>query len=141
MNGLPKQVIVIRRDLGMKKGKMVAQGAHASLAVFLSKENFWAVDGELGGFDYYFHNGDAEGKMHEAIGEWFSGKFTKIVVGVEGEAELRAVYEKARELHLPCSLIQDAGETQVAPGSFTAAAIGPGPAEMIDGITGGLRLL
>jgi len=136
LSDVPKQVICIRRDLGMKKGKMVAQGAHASLAVFLARENFWD-----GGFEYYFHNPDEAGTVFEAIKLWFEGKFTKIVLGVESEAELRAVYQKALDLHLPCSLIQDAGETQVEPGSYTACAIGPAPADILDSITGGLRLL
>ena len=32
-----KQVIVMRKDLGMRKGKMIAQGAHASLKVLTDR--------------------------------------------------------------------------------------------------------
>ena len=32
-----KQVIVLRKDLNMRKGKMVAQGAHASMKVFFDR--------------------------------------------------------------------------------------------------------
>lgn len=38
-----KQVIVMRKDLGMRKGKMIAQGAHASLRVLLERG---AADGD-----------------------------------------------------------------------------------------------
>jgi peptidyl-tRNA hydrolase, PTH2 family len=135
---VPKQAMVVNTSLGMKKGKIAAQVAHASLSVFLNSDQTAFHEG---GFEYYFHNQDAEGEMASAIRDWFRGKFTKIVLQGSGEDELKAIYLRAKDAGLPCSLIQDAGETQVPPGSYTACAVGPGPAELVDKITGGLRLL
>ncbi|MCK5020929.1 MAG: aminoacyl-tRNA hydrolase [Candidatus Peribacteraceae bacterium] len=116
-----KQVIVIRKDLNMRKGKMVAQGAHASLAAILAK-------GEL--------KTDADTK------EWLAGAFTKIVVSVDSEESLINIYRMAQLAGLNCALITDAGRTEFdGVPTKTAVAIGPGKAEEIDSITGDLKLL
>jgi peptidyl-tRNA hydrolase, PTH2 family len=123
-----KQVIVLRKDLNMRKGKMVAQGSHASMAAILNR----AV--EIGGSLCIPLDAD--------IGPWLSGRFTKICVSVSSEAELRAVYEKARAAGLPCALIEDSGFTEFhGVPTLTAAAIGPGDVARVDDITGGLPLL
>jgi len=36
-----KQVIVLRKDLQMRKGKMIAQGAHASMKVFFDLAGYF----------------------------------------------------------------------------------------------------
>jgi len=113
-----KQVIVLRKDLKMRKGKMIAQGAHASMIVLL---------------DY---------PKHEFVQEWLSGQFTKIAVSVDSEDELLELYEKAKEAKLPCSLVTDAGRTEFnGVATITSIAVGPGPIEEIDKITGNLKLL
>jgi PTH2 family peptidyl-tRNA hydrolase len=123
-----KQVIVIRKDLNMRKGKMVAQGAHASMAAILSR----AV--EVG--DSLCIPLDSD------IGPWLSGRFAKICVSVSSEAELQDVYEKGRAAGLPCALIRDSGFTEFhGVPTLTAAAIGPGPIAQVDAITGELPLL
>ena len=63
-----------------------------------------------------------------------------MVVKCEDEAELLAVAAKSREMGLVTSLIRDAGRTQVAPGSKTVLAVGPGTIQKIDAVTGHLKL-
>ena len=130
-NDIVKQVIVIRKDLNMRKGKMVAQGAHASMAVFLER-------GDIKGYgdDRY------EIFINEDMKEWITGRFTKICVGVNSVEELLLSYHEADEAGIPCSLIQDAGLTEFdGVPTHTAVAIGPAKASEIDKITGDLKLL
>jgi len=115
MNKL-KQVIVVRTDLKMGKGKLAVQVAHASIAAFL----------EAGFF---------------AKRKWLAQGMKKVVLKVGSEKELLELYEKARKKKLPCALIKDAGLTQLEPGTVTALGIGPAEDEKIDEITGGLKLL
>ena len=116
-----KQVIVIRKDLNMRKGKMVAQGAHASMAAMLT-------------FKIFLHP--------PIIKNWLFGIFTKICVSVDSEEELLALYEKARECGILCSLIQDSGLTEFGGvPTYTAAAIGAAESSEVDKITGHLKLL
>ena len=116
-----KQVIVLRKDLNMRKGKMVAQGAHASLGAILR-------DGKL--------------KKSKDIDAWLEGRFTKICVSVNSEEELLEVYQDAKRAGLICSLITDAGLTEFdGVPTKTAVAVGPGVPSKIDKITGDLKLL
>ncbi|WP_456372216.1 aminoacyl-tRNA hydrolase [Methanocaldococcus sp.] len=114
-----KMVVVIRTDLGMGKGKMVAQGGHAIIEAFL----------------------DAQRKNPKAVEEWLREGQKKVVVKVNSEKELIEIYNKAKSENLPCSIIRDAGHTQLKPGTLTAVAIGPDKDEKIDKITGHLKLL
>jgi PTH2 family peptidyl-tRNA hydrolase len=114
-----KQVIVLRKDLNMRKGKMVAQGAHASLQAYVM---VMAV------------------KPTVAI-EWFRHLSTKICIGVDSEKELHDIYEKACEHGLLSVRIRDAGKTEFNEPTWTAVAIGPANAEEIDKVTGHLKLL
>ena len=126
----PKQMIVIRKDLNMRKGKMVAQGAHASMAVF---------------FNLMVENGDGflipGKKITDAMHEWMTGRFAKICVYVNSEQELLDLYQRAKAAKLPCSLIKDAGLTEFKEPTYTAVAIGPELPEKIDPLTGQLPLL
>src|SRR5215475_11179720 len=79
-----KQVIVMRKDLGMRKGKMIAQGAHASLKVLLD-----AGGPDPGGSAFTF-------PLDPALAAWLGGRFTKVCVSVDSEAALDAVVERAR---------------------------------------------
>jgi len=113
-----KQVIVVRTDLEMSGGKACVQVAHASLCaaeVAKSKQQKW----------------------HK---EWKEEGQRKVVVCAGSEEELLELYEKARKAKLPCSLISDAGLTELEPGTKTAAAIGPAPEEEVDKITRHLKL-
>ena len=127
-----KQVIVIRKDLNMRRGKEIAQGAHASMAVF-----FNMMEMQKNGRKYecsFTHSSEA---MHE----WMTKGFTKITVKVDSEAELLETYNKAKAAGLPCSLIRDAGKTEFnGTPTLTAVAIGPAGSTEIDKITGDLKL-
>lgn len=134
----PKQVIVMRKDLNMRKGKMVAQGSHASLGAILSlmdKEESTKLDINVPVTIYTLH---ATG----IVREWLNTKFTKTCVGVDSEEELNDIYNKAKELGLPCVLITDSGQTEFGGvQTKTAVAIGPWFVSEIDSITGHLKLL
>jgi PTH2 family peptidyl-tRNA hydrolase len=133
-----KQVIVLRKDLNMRKGKMVAQGSHASLKVFFDL-SYFSDKRTWDDKEDFIIDGD---NMNDAMRDWVKGSFTKICVSVNSEAELLEVYNKAKNANLPCSLIQDAGHTEFAGvPTYTAVAIGPGWDDQIDLITGTLPLL
>lgn len=132
-----KQVIVMRKDLNMRKGKMVAQGAHASMAVILnmmSKSPGERIDGSK----FTVMSLYAEGY----VDAWLSGKFAKICVSVDTEEELLAVYNGALNEGIPAALITDAGFTEFnGVPTNTCCAIGPWRREDLDKITGHLKLL
>lgn len=124
-----KQVIALRKDLNMRKGKMIAQGAHASMAAVLDRA-------QRSGRELSISLDDPD------IGPWLEGKFAKIAVGAESEAELVELYERALAAGLPCSLIRDSGLTEFAGvPTLTACAIGPAEISKIDPITSHLKLL
>ncbi len=134
-----KQVIVMRKDLGMRKGKMVAQGAHASLKALLDS-GLLVPQGVGGG------HGRAP-VAPEAVQLWLNGSFTKVCVSVNSEEALIAVYETAvltflKYDNFPQALIIDAGRTEFkGVPTKTCCAIGPWWADEIDEITGKLPLL
>ena len=130
-----KQVIVLRKDLNMRKGKMVAQGAHASMKVFFDLMRHIGRSGKNDGTSYQL---DITPEMEN----WMDGSFTKVCVGVNSEEELYAIYERAKSSGLPCSIITDAGKTEFnGVPTRTAVAIGPAEVEKVDAITGKLTLL
>lgn len=131
-----KQVIVMRKDLGMRKGKMVAQGAHASLGCILNFISETAVDGMRR--TLFIPDQD----VADYVSAWLDGSFTKICLSVNSETELDEIYEKAKNANLPCSLIVDNGATEFhGIKTKTCCAIGPARSEIIDSITGHLSLL
>lgn len=116
---LVKQVIVVRRDLGMGVGKIVGQACHASLGAseearkhYLSLWRRWLAEG---------------------------GK--KIAVKVYSLEELLELERAAKKLQLPNAIIIDRGLTQLPPNTITALGIGPAEDEIVDKITGKLKLL
>ena len=111
-----KQVILVRDDLKLPKGKMAAQAAHASVEAVLKSDS-------------------------EVIDKWKKEGMAKIVLKVKDEKELIKYFQQAKDSGLTASLITDAGRTVVAPGTKTAAAIGPDEEEKIDEITGSLKIL
>lgn len=130
MERISKQVIVVRKDLNMRKGKMVAQGAHASLAALLN-----------------YMGGSRDSRIlhieeKSALDDWINGSFTKICVSVNSEAELLEIFGKAKEKGLMCSLITDAGHTEFnGVPTKTCCAIGPAWSDEVNEITGKLQLL
>lgn len=109
----------------MRRGKMIAQGAHASI-MFLVRR---------------LCDPQAESKDH-AIQEWLTHGMTKICVRVDSEAELLEIAQKARDTGLTVHVITDAGHTEFAGvPTKTCLAIGPDEEEKIDAVTGNLKLL
>ena len=130
-----KQVIVMRKDLNMRRGKQIAQGAHASMKFILDSGAYY--QSELGDPEQ-FHSDIAEPVIQNRL----NCRFTKICVSVDSEAELDEIYNKAKEAGLICSMIVDAGLTEFnGIPTKTCCAIGPAWPEDIDKITGHLKLL
>lgn len=124
-----KQVIVMRKDLNMRKGKMIAQGAHASLKVFLDRGT--TEDGKSYSFS-----------LTPAMQVWLGGRFTKVCVSVDSEAELDEVATAARAAGIPVAVIVDSGQTEFhGVPTKTCLAVGPAWSDEVDAITGKLPLL
>ena len=112
-----KLALVMRADLGMGRGKIAAQAAHAAVAATLAS---------LGG----------------AVSEaWLEQGQPKVVLKAVGAAQLEDIVSRARTAGLPVEVVHDAGRTQVTAGTLTCCAIGPAQAERIDPVTAGLSLL
>ena len=114
-----KQVIIVRNDLKMGKGKIAAQASHASVIATL------------------------EAKKHQPtwFNAWLTQGMAKIVVKVNSQEELHHMFQLGVKNKLPRALINDAGHTQLAPGTATAVALGPAPTKSLDTITGNLKLM
>lgn len=133
-----KMVIVMRTDLNMRKGKMIAQGAHAALA-FLTQHGRTIV----------YHDDPEKERPNElrvfltpVQTEWMTGAFTKICVGIDSEQGLLDIAEQAKEAGLTVSLIEDMGFTEFGgKKTVTCCAIGPDWIGKIDEITKDLSLL
>ncbi len=118
-----KQVIVYRRDLKMRKGKIAAQVAHASMRVLFQRG---AAAGDAMQID-----------LTPAMSLWVQGRFTKVVLSVESEADLLKIHQTARERGVPTALITDSGKTEFGGvPTRTTVAVGPAAADEIDPITG-----
>ena len=114
-----KMVLVIRTDLGMTKGKIAAQCCHACLSAFQH----------------------ASTSNPDYVKEWTYSGQAKVTLKCDGgEQELLALQSDARRRGLTAMSICDAGRTQIAAGSRTVLAIGPGPVDLIDKVTGHLKL-
>lgn len=111
-----KQVILVRDDLKLPKGKMGAQCAHASVEAVLKSDK-------------------------DKVRDWHDFGQKKVVLKVADERELIKYFQKAKDSGLTASLITDAGKTVIAPGTKTAVAIGPDDEEEIDKLTGQLKMM
>lgn len=114
-----KQVIVVRKDLGMGTGKIAAQVAHAAV---MGAER-------------------AKERNREWFNAWFQGGQAKVVVKVKSMEELMEVKKHAEILRLPVVQVHDSGLTQIAPGTTTCIGIGPAPSQLVDKATNELKLL
>jgi len=122
-----KQVIVIRRDLKMRRGKEIAQGSHASMA-FMSHLLRVMMDAQMKGVLV---------DVSPAIRNWIDGSFAKVVLQVENEEQLLEIHNAAQELGLVSHLITDSGFTEFhGVPTNTAIAIGPDYSEKLDALTG-----
>lgn len=129
-----KQVIVIRKDLKMRRGKEIAQGAHASMA-WLSEKVRAILDDTTDHFYLDFFD------FSDAERAWIEGSFRKVTLQVDTEEELLAIYERAKAAGLEAHLITDAGFTEFGGvPTHTAVGIGPDYDDKIDAITRDLKL-
>ena len=114
-----KMCIVLRIDLGMSTGKLIAQACHAAVGAseMAKKEN------------------------HKAWMRWRDEGGKKVALEAESLEELEDLAERADELDIVNYVIQDAGLTEVPPSTVTAIGLGPDLAERIDKVTGSLPLI
>jgi peptidyl-tRNA hydrolase, PTH2 family len=112
-----KLVLVVRTDLGMGRGKIAAQVAHAAVTAALAAR---------GGRDFR---------------AWLLEGQPKVVLKVGSAEELGQIADAARAAGLAAEIIRDAGRTQLAPGTPTCCAVGPAENSRVDAVTGGLALL
>ncbi|XP_047976534.1 peptidyl-tRNA hydrolase 2, mitochondrial isoform X1 [Salvia hispanica] len=113
-----KMVLVVRNDLKMGKGKIAAQCSHATLGLYKKILN----------------------RAPKSLSRWEMCGQVKVVVKIESEDDMLVLQERAKSLNLPTHVTIDAGRTQIAPNSRTVMAV-LGPAELVDDVTGGLKLL
>ncbi len=112
-----KQVIVMRHDLNMRKGKMISQGSHASVLGVVNSNN------------------------PKLVKQWLESGMTKICVRVESEEELLEIYQKALDAGLEAHMVIDAGRTEFKEPTKTCISVGPNFIDKIDPITRHLKLL
>jgi len=135
MGAITKQVIVVRTDLNMRKGKIGAQVAHASLGALLTTKD--PISAGL-----YPNSYNIVMRISGVVKEWLENSFTKICVGIDSEEELLALYEEVQKTGMLCKLIKDNGTTEFGGvPTYTCLAIGPDYSEKIDPFTGSLKLL
>ena len=111
-----KQVILVREDLKLDKGKMAAQVAHASVEAVLRSDK-------------------------DIIKNWRAKGMKKVVLKVKNKEELFKYKEIAKNNNLKTALITDAGRTAIEPGTKTCLAIGPDEEKKIDEVTGSLKMM
>ena len=114
-----KMVVVVRADLKLTRGKMAVQVAHAAVNCALASRK----------------------KRSEWFDEWYQEGQKKVVVKVPSLNDLYVLKMQAEDAGLTSSLIVDAGLTELPPGTTTCLGIGPGPNDLIDSITGNLKLV
>ena len=112
-----KLALVVRTDLGMGRGKIAAQVAHAAVAAVL-----------------------ATGRSRD-FAAWLAEGQPKVVLKAGSAEQLLDLARRARAAGLPVELVQDAGRTQVAPGTVTCCAVGPADGARMDPVTAELALL
>ncbi len=113
-----KQVIIVRKDLKLTKGKMSAQAAHASLEAYRKAIDLYPTKTK----------------------QWIKTGAKKVVLYIENKKELLELMQKIPS-EIPYKLIIDAGKTHLEPGTITCLGIGPWEEEELDNITGDLKLV
>lgn len=112
-----KLVLLVRTDLGMGRGKIAAQVAHAAVLAVLATQ------------------------ASADCAAWLAQGQPKVVLRVGDEQQLGQIASAALAAGLHVEVVQDAGRTQVPPGTPTCCAIGPAPGARVDQLTSGLSLL
>jgi PTH2 family peptidyl-tRNA hydrolase len=136
-------VIVVRKDLNMRKGKIAAQVAHASMKVLLDKMTFTDISLVTPpSSNPRFVDMSMIIPKSSSLYGWLTGSFTKVVVSVNSLEELLELQTKSNAMGILNAVITDAGRTEFhGEPTVTCIAIGPGESDKIDEITGDLPLL
>jgi peptidyl-tRNA hydrolase, PTH2 family len=114
-----KQVILVRTDLKMSRGKTAAQCSHAAVEASLNSK-----------------------KKHRLIfSAWRLSGMKKVVLKVANQKELYKYAQESKDAGLTTAIISDAGMTELKPGTTTCVAIGPDKESKIDLVTGKLSTL
>ena len=111
-----KQVMIVRTDLKMRKGKIAAQCCHGSIGAYKKTSP-------------------------EKIRKWENEAYAKVILKVQTKEELIELKKLADEKGISNYLVVDAGRTQIPTSSITVLALGPDEDEIIDEVTGDLKLL
>jgi len=111
-----KQIIIVRNDLKMSKGKTAAQTCHACLGSYKKSDN-------------------------NKIENWEQNGEKKVIVKVSSLEELFEIKEIAEKNNVPNYMVKDAGRTELPGGSITCLGIGPYDDEVVDKVTQNLKLL
>ena len=129
-----KQVIVVRKDLNMRKGKIAAQVAHASMSFLTKQTNIL--------YDNYYNTPYLDVTIYDEAIDWLEGSFAKVCVYVNSEQELLDIVSRAREKGLVNHVVTDSGRTEFnGIPTKTCAAIGPHEVSKFEGVTDHLPLL
>ena len=132
-----KQVILIRKDLKMRRGKEIAQGSHASMQFLVEQINAQLSTGQPTINENDNRRTTVELSPKEA--NWLEKGMAKVCLRVDSEDQLLAFHEKAVAAGIKSNLIQDSGRTEFnGKATLTACAIGPDYVTAIDEITGEL---
>ncbi len=111
-----KQVVVVRDDLKLSKGKLSVQVSHASVGAMRKSNKI-------------------------LVSRWEKEGSKKVVLKARNEKELNEIRKRAESMRLKTFIVKDAGLTEVPPGTITCLGIGPDEEKKIDRVTGSLPLL
>ncbi|HTT14370.1 MAG TPA: aminoacyl-tRNA hydrolase [Thermoplasmata archaeon] len=114
-----KMVLVIRGEIRLTAGKAAVQAAHAAVILFQR----------------------ASTRPGPVLAAWLGQGQKKIALTVPTLTELEALERAARGRGIPTVWVEDAGLTEVAPGTRTCLGLGPALSSELDPITGDLPLL
>lgn len=114
-----KLVVAVRHDLGLSKGKIAVQVAHAAVSCTLAAQKTYP----------------------KTMEGWLREGQKKVVVKVPGLKEIYQLERMARESDIIHKIITDAGRTEVEPGTITCLGLGPEKDSILDDITGELSLM
>lgn len=129
----PKQTIVVRKDLNMRRGKQIAQACHASMKIFFDRmEKFSSSEGT-----YYKTD-----TFSDIMVNWIEGVFTKIVLGCDSLDDIKDLEQKANMLKIPYAVITDSGKTEFnGIPTVTCIALGPHDPEVLEKLTQSYSLM
>jgi PTH2 family peptidyl-tRNA hydrolase len=138
-----KQVIVVRKDLNMRTGKIAAQCSHASMSFLTKGINLQKTTGHgIKGVKCRYISPSYNENQGNQITFWLTNSFRKICCYVNSEEELKEVHQKALNSGLISHLVEDNGATEFkGVKTLTCCAIGPAWDNSFEGVTDHLPLL